>query len=160
MSRPRASDAAHSDHMSITDNDVMQVAMSGHLLLEPRLDEALSRSATLDDATDRLSEPEEPEEPKEQEVTVQYVPDEYQSKSVSNLEQYFDQRFQDFALPAMRSVDWSLSDADPSNEEPQGREYDDADDAEYADYYVPDSLGTERQTTRDDPPLDDASIEV
>lgn len=104
--------------------------MSDHLIMEPRLDtdatsQVLDVLARIDPTTESSDNEEvsdgDAEQDEEPEAVV-YVPDEYQSRSVSNLEQYFDQKFQGFPLTT-RSVDWSMRETS-DNGEVEGRDYD------------------------------------
>ena len=125
-------DSAHPDHLSMTDNDVMQVAMSGHLLVESKLTDPMNLSnGTPNRRFTATADVENPSHPSDGYVTS--VDDEYDddgqmssslasavpvpelrqspasgSYSASSLEKYFDQQFTKFQMKRLPAVDWSL----------------------------------------------------
>ena len=129
-------DSAHPDHLSMTDNDVMQVAMSGHLLVESKLTDPMNLSNGTPNRrfTATTADVENPSHPSDDYVTS--VDDEYDddekdgqmssslasavpvpelrqspasgSDSTSSLEKYFDQQFTNFQMKRLPAVDWSL----------------------------------------------------
>lgn len=132
------SDSAHPDHLSMTDNDVMQVAMSGHLLVESKLTDdlnnipnrrfttAVQETSVIDPSEDYPSSDSSNNSPfydypiaeeKEDQTlivdvpapTPDVVPEPGRSNDpTSSLEQYFDQQFHNFQMTRLPPVDWSL----------------------------------------------------
>jgi hypothetical protein len=117
----------------MTDNDVMQVAMSGHLLVESKLTDQLNSNGIpnrrFTTAVDDPS-PSDGGHPSDDYVTAvdddekdaqmsspfaSRVADDVaapglrqSSDSTSSLEKYFDQQFTNFQMTRLPAVDWSL----------------------------------------------------
>jgi len=102
-------DGQHADHLSLADNDVMEVAMTGDLLLESQLDN--ENNNTIDRADYQYQDEESFEEEKEEGGLVE-------------LEQFFDRQFHtfpsfstgdDIAKQLAPAADWSVG---PDDEVP------------------------------------------
>lgn len=103
--RTSVADAAHPDHMSMTDNDVMQVAMSGHLLMEPKMSDShndIRRVTNVNEPSDAFNQSHE-----DGLVASRNAPP-GRGDSTSSLEHYFDQQFTNFPMSRLSDVDWSL----------------------------------------------------
>lgn len=100
-------DASHSDHLSLSSGDVMQVAMSGHLLMpgndEPDPNNELRRRVTTtnDDTVQQDGDHDEDFDDGQDGQDGTLV-------AGSSLEQYFDRQFHTFADSVLPAVDWSL----------------------------------------------------
>lgn len=92
------SDASHSDHFS--QGDVMQVSMSGHLLLDPRLTQN-DDDLLLETDNNQLRRTFVMEEEDEGNPLEAPGPG-------SSLEQYFDRQFHTFPMSRLPAVDWSM----------------------------------------------------
>lgn len=94
-------DGQHADHLSLTDNDVMEVAMTGDLLLESQLDE--ENNNTIGRADYQYQDEDSFEEDKDEGGLVA-------------LEQFFDRQFHTFhsfstgddTTKQLPAADWSL----------------------------------------------------
>lgn len=112
--RPSATDSDHLDHLSMSDNDVMQVAMSGHLLVEPDMS---SQSENAIPPNRRLAV--EAEEASASATSTGFRQEDFQTSrrqsgdSTSSLEKFFDQQFNTFPMAGI-PVDWSLRSDDPT----------------------------------------------
>ena len=94
----------------MTDNDVMQVAMSGHLLMEPKMDHNENRRVTDNDSSDTNQSP----------VLYDDGSRELPGRGdpTSSLEHYFDQQFHNFPMARLSQVDWSLRSDGPTFDAP------------------------------------------
>ena len=103
-------DGQHADHLSLADNDVMEVAMTGDLLLESQLDEE-NNNNTIGRADYQYQDEDSFEE------------DDKEEGGLIALEQFFDRQFHTFPsfsteddnAKQLAAADWSLG---PDDEVP------------------------------------------